>query len=151
VTTYSEPRATGPLPGAETAGVRFAGRGWSVPVGVAPNGGIAMVEGVANIEKAMRVILSTYLGERPMRPDFGSLIRDFVFAGVSDDNARQIAAEVRRAMFECEPRARVDDVVVSVASGAEGRFDIDIVYTVLETNSTHNLVVPFYSIPGEEE
>ncbi len=152
MTTYSEPTAAAPpapQPGTHPAGIRFAGRGWAVPVGVAANGGIAMVDGVANIEKAMRVILATYLGERPMRPAFGSLLKDYVFAGVTEENAKGIQAEVRRALFECEPRARVDDVVVEVAGGAEGRFDIDIVYTVLETNSTHNLVVPFYAIPGE--
>lgn len=149
VTEHSEPRATGPS-ATGTAGVRFAGRGWAYPVGVAANGGIATVGGVANIQKAMRIILTTYLGERPMRPNFGSLLRDFVFAGVTEETAKAIAAEVRRALFECEPRARVDHVAVDIADGADGRFDIEIFFTVLETNSAHNLVVPFYAIPGEE-
>jgi phage baseplate assembly protein W len=139
----------GPRPGGASGDTPFAGRGWAYPVGVAANGQIATVGGVANIEKAMRIVLATYLGERPMRPAFGSLLKDFVFAGVTEENAKAIQAEVRRALFECEPRARVDDVVVDM-DGAEGRFDIDIAFTVLETNSAHNLVVPFYAIPGEE-
>jgi phage baseplate assembly protein W len=150
VTEGRERRATGAAV-TGTAGDRFAGRGWAYPVGVAANGGIATVGGVANIEKAMRIVLATYLGERPMRPNFGSLLRDFVFAGVTEDNAKAIAAEVRRALFECEPRARVDHVAVDIAHGVDGRFDIEILFTVLETNSAHNLVVPFYAIPGEED
>ena len=76
--------------------------------------------------------------------------RDFIFDGVSPDNAAAIASEVRRALFDCEPRARIDSVDVRPADGAIGRFDIDIGYTVLSTNDSHNLVVPFYSIPCEE-
>jgi phage baseplate assembly protein W len=130
--------------------VDFIGRGWAFPMEVGHDGAMATVGGVQNLEKAMRIILSTYVGERPMRPRFGSRLRDFIFDGVSQDNAAAIASEVRRALFDCEPRARIDAVDVRPAEGAIGRFDIDIGYTVLSTNDSHNLVVPFYSIPGEE-
>jgi uncharacterized protein len=128
----------------------FAGRGWAFPLGVRHNGAIATVEGVANLEKAMRIVLSTYLGERPMRPAFGSTLRDYLFEGVSDQSIGAIAHEVSRAITDCESRVRVDEVVVTPGEDAIGRFDIDIRYTVLSTNSPHNLVVPFYTIPGEE-
>lgn len=129
----------------------FIGRGWSFPVRTEPHGAIAVVEGTANLEKAMRIVLLTYLGERPMRPRFGSRLRDFMFEGVTPENAEAIAQEVRRALHSCETRARVDDVEVVPVGSPVGAFDISIHYTVLATNDQRNLVVPFYSIPGEED
>ena len=61
----------------------FIGRGWAFPITVRDNGSIATIDGVANIEKAMRIVLCTRLGERPMRPNFGSRLHEFMFDGVS--------------------------------------------------------------------
>jgi uncharacterized protein len=133
-----------------TPGPDFVGRGWKLPMGVTANGSVATVGGRANLEKAMQVVLRTYLGERPMRPAFGSRLRDFLFDGVTDDNATAIATEVRRALESCEPRAVVDDVQVTPSDGPTGRFDIEIFYSIRGSNDEHNLVVPFYTIPGEE-
>jgi hypothetical protein len=129
----------------------FTGRGLAFPLQVRSTGALATVGGTDNLEKAMRIILLTYLGERPMRPHFGSRLRDFLFSGVTAENAAAIGQEVRRALTSCEPRVRVDAVVVRRGDDARGRFDIDIGYTVLGTNARQNLVVPFYSIPGEED
>lgn len=130
--------------------VDFIGRGWAFPMGVQPNGAIATADGVAKLEQAMRIILTTHLGERPMRPDFGSRLRDFVFDGVSQASIGAIGEEVARSIGSCEPRVLVEAVDVRPMEGAYGGFDIDIYYTVRGTIDVHNLVVPFYSIPGEE-
>jgi phage baseplate assembly protein W len=127
----------------------FIGRGWAFPLHTRSNGAFETLTGRANLEKAMRIVLMTYLGERPMRPAFGSRLREFVFEPVTPENAIAIAEEVARALHSCEPRVRVDNVVVTPVHDAGGRFDIDITYSELATNDEHNLVVPFYSIPGE--
>src|SRR5690349_20092529 len=129
--------------------VDFIGAGWAFPLGVRHNGAIATVDGVANLEKAMRIVLTTYLGERPMRPDFGSRLRDYLFEGVSAVTLAAIEQEVARALDSCEPRAQVDRVSATAAPETPGRVDIDIAYTILATNDAANLVVPFYTIPGE--
>lgn len=131
--------------------VDFIGRGWAYPLTVKPNGSVATTEGVARLEQAMYIILLTYLGERPMRPLFGSRLRDFIFHGVSQTSSVLIAQEVKRAIESCEPRVVVDSVEALPMDGAYGGFDIDIRYTVKATNDEGNLLVPFYSIPGEEE
>lgn len=130
--------------------VDFIGRGLAFPLGVRHNGALSTAEGPAKLEQAMRIILTTYLGERPMRPNFGSRLRDFLFDGVSPDSVSAVAAEVWRALDSCEPRVRVDNVAVSPREGPVGAFDIDILYTIRGENDQRNLVVPFYSIPGEE-
>jgi uncharacterized protein len=130
--------------------VDFIGRGWAFPLGVQPNGSVATAQGVAKLEQAMRIILTTYLGERPMRPGFGSRLRDFLFDGVSPASVAAIGEEVERAIGSCESRVDVEAVDVRPIEGAYGGFEIDIQYVVRDTLGIYNLVVPFYSIPGEE-
>jgi phage baseplate assembly protein W len=128
----------------------FIGHGWAFPLRTRPNGSFETVGGIPNLEKAMRTILLTYLGERPMRPAFGSRLTDFLFEPVTPQTAVAVGQEVARALDDCEPRVSVDEVVVTPEPG-EARFDIDIRYTVLATNDQFNLVVPFYAIPSEED
>jgi uncharacterized protein len=129
----------------------FIGSGWAFPVGVDDTGRIALVGGCREIEQAMRLILSTYPGERPMRPRFGSRLRDFIFDGATWENAVAIAAEVRAALRQWEPRADVADVVVTPEAAEPGLLTIDIMYTIKGTNDPRNLVFPFYTIPAHEE
>lgn len=130
--------------------VDFIGSGWAFPLGVRHNGAIATVDGVANLEKAMRIVLSTYLGERPMRPNFGCRLRDHLFDGSSAETLAAIEGEVARALHSCEPRVEINGVTATAHPDSPGRIDIDIAYNVLSTNDPGNLVVPFYTIPGEE-
>jgi uncharacterized protein len=130
----------------------FIGSGWAFPARVDATGGLALAHGTKLLEQAMRLILSTYPGERPMRPEFGSRLRDFIFAGATLDNAAAIANEVRRALRRWEPRADINDVTVSLDEAELGTLYIDIQYTIKATNDMRNLVFPFYTIPenGDE-
>jgi phage baseplate assembly protein W len=125
----------------------FIGAGWAFPAGVDATGSIALATGHRELEQAMRLILSTYPGERPMRPEFGSRLRDFIFAGATLDNAAAIAAEVRRALLRWEPRADITDVTVTPDPDQPSTLYIDIQYQVKATNDPRNLVFPFYTIP----
>jgi uncharacterized protein len=129
----------------------FIGRGWAFPLGFEPSGSVAMARGEDKIEQAMRLILSTYPGERPMRPLWGSTLRDNVFGGTGPENTAAIAREVRRSLEYAEPRAAVSDVVVYPDGDSDGLLYIDITYLVRGTNSPRNLVFPFYTIPEREE
>src|ERR1700722_17299486 len=91
----------------------FIGAGWAFPVGVDARGAIALARGREELEQAMRLILMTYPGERPMRPRFGSRLRDFVFSGATWENASAIGHEVREALLRWEPRVEVTSVDVT--------------------------------------
>ncbi|WP_037599823.1 GPW/gp25 family protein [Streptacidiphilus rugosus] len=127
----------------------FAGIGWAFPMGVNPSGGIAMVRGHDALVKAMRLILTTYPGERPMRPGFGCRLRDYVFAGATPSTAALIAQEVRSSLKQWEPRVDVNSVNVHPAKDDPTLLYIDIQYTMKATADARSLVFPFYTIPEE--
>ncbi len=91
----------------------FVGRGWAFPLRTDATGGIALVSREREIEEAIRLILGTSPGERPMRPEFGCRIHDYVFGLADGTTANEVTVEVRRALARWEPRIDVDDVIVS--------------------------------------
>jgi uncharacterized protein len=130
-------------------GTEHVGTGWHYPFRVDPDGGFAMTGGTAKLEQSMRLILATYPGERLVRPDFGSRLRDYVFAPTTGDTTAELAAEVHRALRQWEPRVDVDDVTARPAPDVPGLLQVDVRYTVKATNDTRNLVFPFYTIPDD--
>lgn len=127
----------------------FIGSGWGFPLSTTATGSIALVSGSKEIEQAIRLILSTAIGERPMRPDFGCGIHDYVFASADATTAGLISYEVKRSLARWEPRITVNDVVVSVDSVSKATLYIDVRYSVRGDNDRRNLVFPFYLIPEE--
>jgi phage baseplate assembly protein W len=131
------------------SGADFVGQGWSWPAGVGHRGGIALVSGDTELGQAIRLILGTALGERPMRPEFGCGIHDLVFDPSDSTLAGLVAHEVRASLLRWEPRVDVEDVQVTFDPDCPGLALIDVSYLVRTTNDRRNLVVPFYSIPEE--
>jgi phage baseplate assembly protein W len=129
----------------------FIGSGWAFPLRTDAAGGIALVSGERKLEESMRLILSTAPGERPMRPEFGCGIHDFVFAGADDETIAQIVVEVRQALARWEPRVTVEEVLVTRDEDNPARLLIEVQYASVSTNDPRNLVFPFYTIPGEAE
>jgi uncharacterized protein len=127
----------------------FIGAGWAFPLRTDATGGIALVRHEREIEESIRLILGTALGERPMRPEFGCGIHDYIFAPTDATTAGRIAYEVRASLRRWEPRIDVVDVVVGVAADDPALLYIDVRYTVTNSNDPRNLVFPFYVIPAE--
>jgi phage baseplate assembly protein W len=129
----------------------FVGKGWAFPLATDATGSIALVSREREIEEAIKLVLMTSPGERPMRPTFGCRIHDFIFASAEAATAGEIEFEVRRALTMWEPRVDVDAVEVLFDTEDPSLLYIDIRYTIKATNDPRNLVFPFYVIPPEEE
>jgi phage baseplate assembly protein W len=128
----------------------FIGAGWAFPVRTDATGRIALVSHEREIEGSIRLILGTAFGERPMRPDYGCAIHDYVFAGVDTEIAGRIASAVRSSLLRWEPRIEVEDVEIQFDQADAALIYIDIRYSVGDTNDPRNLVFPFYTIPPED-
>ena len=122
----------------------FLGRGWQFPVAVDTTGKIALSEYEQDIRESIRLILLTAPGERVMRPDFGAGLHTFVFASMSATTLGAIQAAVQKALIQWEPRIQVLAVHVTPERSDIGKVLIDIDYRVRATNTTFNLVFPFY-------
>jgi Bacteriophage baseplate protein W len=114
------------------------------------SGRIAMVSHEREIEEAMRLVLATAPGERPMRPEFGCAIHDLVFAPINDRTAGRIQYEVSACLDRWEPRIEVVGVDVTVDAEDVGVLYIDVRYSIRGTNNPRSLVFPFYVIPSHE-
>ena len=130
--------------------VDFVGAGWAFPLGTDATGGIALVVREREIEQAIRLILGTAPGERPMRPEFGCRIHDHVFGPANASTAGQIAYDVRSALERWEPRIEVADVQVDFDGNDAGRLYVDVRYAIVGRNDPRNLVFPFYVIPDHD-
>lgn len=131
-------------------GEEFIGAGWAFPMRVNASGGIALVRREQELEESIRLVLGTALGERPMRPEFGCAVHDYVFAPADATTAGRVAYEVRASLERWEPRIDVVDVDVTVDTADGAVLYIDITYAIRGTNDPRNLVFPFYVIPSEE-
>jgi phage baseplate assembly protein W len=129
----------------------FIGRGIAFPLGGDASGRLALVGGAADVERSIRLILATYPGERPMRPEFGSTIADYVFAPADATTAGRLANAVRVALDRWEPRIDLDDVLVHLDAADQGVLFLEIRYRLRGTNDPRNLVFPFYVIPEHED
>lgn len=128
----------------------FVGRGWSFPVETDRSGRILLTRDDREIEDSIRLILATSPGERPMRPDFGCAVHDYVFAPADATTAGAIGEAVRTSLRFWEPRIELDDVLVDFDGADRGRLLIDIRYRLRGDNDPRNLVFPFYVIPRQD-
>jgi phage baseplate assembly protein W len=126
------------------------GSGLAFPLQVDRRGGIALARDETDIEQAIELILATAPGERPMRPEFGCGVHDFVFDSIDATTVGRMELAIREALDRWEPRVIVDTVEFGLDEVADGRLIIDIGYHVRATNTMRNLVYPFYVIPAEE-
>jgi phage baseplate assembly protein W len=126
------------------------GSGLAFPLQVDRRGGIALARDETDIEQAIELILATAPGERPMRPEFGCGVHDFVFDSIDATTVGRMELAIRDALDRWEPRVVVESVVFGLDEVDEGKLIIDIGYRVRATNTMRNLVYPFYVIPAEE-
>jgi phage baseplate assembly protein W len=126
------------------------GTGVAFPLGVDRRGALALARDDEDVRQAISIILSTAPGERPMRPELGCGVHDYVFDGLDAATLGQMETEVRRALERWEPRIDVVDVDFELDGSSDGPLAITIEYRLRATNDVRNLVYPFYVVPADE-
>jgi len=126
----------------------FLGRGWAFPPTFnKATLAVEMVIDEEDIRQSLYILLSTSLGERVMQPDYGCNLTDYVFEGLSSTTIGYIKERVANAILYYEPRIVVERIEVTSAGSVdnlEGRFLIDLTYSIPGTNSRFNYVYDFY-------
>ncbi|MFG0466661.1 GPW/gp25 family protein [Pseudomonas putida] len=76
------------------------------------------LSGVAHLKQSIEDILTTPVGSRRMRPEYGSHLRRYVDLPVNEGWKSAVQAEVARALGRWEPRLKLERVrVVAVVGG----------------------------------
>jgi phage baseplate assembly protein W len=129
---------------------RHLGTGVAFPLDVDGHGRVALAHDELDVEQAIRIVLATTPGERPMRPEFGCAVHDCLFAAIDALTLGRVEHAVRVALDRWEPRVETESVEFDLTRVEEGILQIVVGYRLRATNSAHNLVHPFYVIPAEE-
>jgi phage baseplate assembly protein W len=126
------------------------GTGLAFPLGVSRSGVLAFARDDEDVRQAISIILSTAPGERPMRPEFGCGVHDYVFDVIDAATLGRMEEEIRRSLERWEPRIDVVDVGFELDPSTPGKLSITIGYRLRATNDVRNLVYPFYVVPADE-
>lgn len=128
----------------------FLGRGWAFPpTFVKGDNALVMSEAEQNIKDNLFILISTTVGERIMRPDYGSSFKKLIYEPIDTTFATYITDQIRNAVLYFEPRIRLDDV--EYEQDAEGgKVNVKINFTIKGNNTRSNIVYPFYLIEGTD-
>ena len=130
----------------------FQGKGWSFPPSFdkTTNQGIIMTEGVDDIQNSLQILLGTHLGERLMRPGYGTNLDKLMFENIETGVVAALEKDLEFAIALYEARIDMNELSVIKDRDVEGRLLIIIDYTIRSTNTRNNLVYPFYINEGTD-
>lgn len=77
------------------------------------------VTGLDHLRQSIEDILTTPIGSRRMRPEYGSKLRRYVDLPVSEGWKSAVQAEVARALGRWEPRLKLERVCVTAVVGGQ--------------------------------
>ena len=124
------------------------GRGVRFPFRPDKNGRFSFIDKEDNVAQSIRLILSTALGERQMRFEFGSDLPRLIFEPITSSTLVEIQEAARVALRDWEPRIRVRSVVAEPDPDLASKVNLTISYEISQTNNRRNLVFPFFLQEG---
>lgn len=130
-------------------GRSILGRGISFPPRLDVRGALELSDDERSIQESIKIILGTTPGERVMRPDFGCLVNDLVFAPNNARTMHMACHHIEQALIRWEHRIILKEVKAEPDPDDESRINISIGYEVRSVNTYFNMVYPFYLERGE--
>ena len=82
------------------------------------------LSGLEHVRQSIEDILTTPLGSRRMRPEYGSDLRRYVDLPVTGGWKSAVQAEVARALLRWEPRLKLERVQVVAVVGGQISFQL---------------------------
>ncbi len=128
----------------------FLGTGWGFPPEFIPETGVAMTSDEEDIDRSMRILFGTAIGERFLTPKYGLDMHEILFEPVSTTMKTFIKDRVKTAILIYEPRINLLSLELDTSAQPEGKISIVLEYEVRATNSRYNLVYPFYTTDSNE-
>lgn len=100
------------------------------------------LSGVEHIRQSMADILTTPIGSRVMRRDYGSLLPELIDQPLNGPTALRAYSATVVALMKWEPRIRVQQITRQVSTQRPGRFDLIITARRVDNGESIALDVP---------
>lgn len=127
----------------------FLGTGWSFPPMFNRfTNSVQMVSELDDIKESIHLILETFPGERIMQPEFGCYLKRLVFEKIDQSLAIRINEVVASALLQFEPRVKFINAEILNTDEIGGMIMLQINFSIIITNTRHNIVYPFYFTEG---
>lgn len=124
-------------------------KGWSYPPAFLPEKHTTrMVTDEEDIRQSLIILLSTRIGERVYRPDYGTELYLYQFEQMDLTVETQMKRSIEKAVLLFEPRITLDRIEISQEPTESGILDIGIFYRIRTTDSQQELVYPFSIDPN---
>lgn len=107
-----------------------------------------MVSGLEDVKQSIFIILNTTPGERVMEPEFGCDLNQLVFENINDSLKTKLNHIIYHALLNYEPRVRFIEADIIDKVETEGFIQVSVVFSLIITNTRHNVVFPFYFTEG---
>jgi phage baseplate assembly protein W len=92
------------------------------------HGGLSMVEEANSVRQAILMLLSTFPGERVMRPRYGCNLQQLLFSPNDNTTAGLAIHIVRQALAQWEPRVEIVRIDANANPDDAARMDIQLKY-----------------------
>jgi phage baseplate assembly protein W len=126
----------------------FLGRGWKFPPTFTKGYYSAeLSQFEQDVRESLNILISTLVGERVMRPGYGTNVHNLIFENLDSNTGTLIADELKKAILLHEPRIFVDKITPTQEE-LNGTLEMLIEYTIIATNTRYNIVYPFYFTEG---
>lgn len=126
-----------------TVATDIIGKGWSFPFKFSRTGGVERAKGIDLIKMSISQIVLTRVGSRTPNREFGTPLKDLVFAPIQPDLVMVIQHFVVEAIARWEKRVEVRSVQVELANRDRGILEISCAFVVRQTQQEGNMVIPF--------
>jgi phage baseplate assembly protein W len=127
----------------------FLGTGWDFPPAFDKTlRTTLMLEGEEDIRSSLYILVSTALGERVMRTGYGTDLDRQVFEPLDEGLKSYLKGMITDAIHLHEPRVTPNEVRLDT-NPEQGQVIITVEYTVISTNTSSNVVFPYYRSEGK--
>ncbi len=128
---------------------QFLGTGWGFPPTFnKTQKSVLTVNGELDIKQSLEILISTSLGERILRSDYGCGIKTLSFENMTVTMMTKLKRLIEKSILKYEPRVDLENVSLKNSVELEGILYIQISYRIRTTNSRSNFVYPFYIKEG---
>lgn len=100
------------------------------------------LDSLAHIQQSVADILSTPIGSRVMRREYGSLLPELIDQPLNGPTALRAYAATVVALMKWEPRILVQQITRQVSTQRPGRFDLIITARRVDNGENVSLAVP---------